>query len=153
MSLEGAEVESWKYLAVCVPIVVFFAPLGSYVSSHFHRQVLAVLIYVLDTIALVSTGKPKPKDTMERDTHPWHFISGDRPRRPAHDPLAVARVCRTHFWWIRILLGHLEAGRKNPRGQSGPPADPPGTRPQRRRDVAPIKGQMLYPPCAFRDTS
>ena len=51
--LGGAEVDSWNYLAVCVPIVVLFAPFGSFMSSHFHRQVLASLIYVLDTIALV----------------------------------------------------------------------------------------------------
>ncbi len=36
-----------------MPIVVFFAPFGSFLSSHFHRQVLAALIYVLDTVALV----------------------------------------------------------------------------------------------------
>jgi hypothetical protein len=59
MTLNGAEIESWRYLAVCVPIVVFFAPFGSYVSSHFHRQVLAVLIYVLDTIALVGSKSEK----------------------------------------------------------------------------------------------
>jgi len=53
MTDTGAELESWKYLSVCVPIVVFFAPFGSYLSSHFHRQVLAFLIYILDTIALV----------------------------------------------------------------------------------------------------
>jgi hypothetical protein len=53
MTDSGAEAESWNYLAVCVPIVVLFGPLGSFLASHFHRQVLAVLIYVLDTIALV----------------------------------------------------------------------------------------------------
>ena len=72
-------------MAVCVPIVVFFAPMGSLIASHFHRQginfplnfhmirrdndttitiwlrlifcyisVLAALIYILDTIALVT---------------------------------------------------------------------------------------------------
>ena len=45
--------EAWNFLAVCVPIVVFFAPFGSFLASHFHRQVLAALIYILDTIALV----------------------------------------------------------------------------------------------------
>ena len=47
------EETAWTYFAVCVPIVVFFAPFGSFLSSHFHRQVLAALIYVLDTVALV----------------------------------------------------------------------------------------------------
>ena len=54
MTDNGAEPEAWKFLAVCVPIVVFFAPFGSFLASHFHRQVLATLIYILDTIALVS---------------------------------------------------------------------------------------------------
>ena len=53
MTDTGCEPEAWNYLAVCVPIVVFFAPFGSFLSSHFHRQVLAALIYILDTIALV----------------------------------------------------------------------------------------------------
>ena len=34
----GAEQEAWEYMAVCVPIVVFFAPMGSLIASHFHRQ-------------------------------------------------------------------------------------------------------------------
>jgi hypothetical protein len=38
MTTGGAEVDSWHYLAVCVPIVVLFAPFGSFMSSHFHRQ-------------------------------------------------------------------------------------------------------------------
>ena len=74
--------DAWGYLIVCVPFVVIFAPLGSLISSHFHRQaslpnlvckyiqvldvpleaspprisqqVLAALIYVLDTVALVT---------------------------------------------------------------------------------------------------
>jgi hypothetical protein len=53
MTDTGAEPEAWNYLAVVVPIVVFFGPFGSFVSSHFHRQVLAMFIYVLDTLALV----------------------------------------------------------------------------------------------------
>jgi len=53
MTEGGAEEEAWKYLAVTAPIVVFFAPFGSFLSSHFHRQVLAALVYVLDTAALV----------------------------------------------------------------------------------------------------
>ena len=50
----GIDIAAWKYLAVVVPIIVFFAPLGSLLSSYFHRQVLAALVYVLDTVALVS---------------------------------------------------------------------------------------------------
>ena len=54
MTDTGVEPDAWGFLIVCVPIVVIFAPLGSIISSHFHRQVLASLIYILDTIALVT---------------------------------------------------------------------------------------------------
>ena len=54
MTENGVEEDAWGYLIVCVPIVVIFAPLGSILSSHFHRQVLAFLIYILDTIALIT---------------------------------------------------------------------------------------------------
>jgi len=46
--------DAWAYFTVCVPIVVFFAPVGSFLSSYFHRQVLAALIYILDTVALIT---------------------------------------------------------------------------------------------------
>ncbi|CAB4022655.1 uncharacterized protein LOC110044725, partial [Paramuricea clavata] len=61
--MEKVLIDSYHYLAVCVPIVVLGAPLGSVIGSHFHRQVLAALIYVLDTVALVSAFaivKPNP---------------------------------------------------------------------------------------------
>ena len=54
MTNGGVEQEAWEYMAVCVPIVVFFAPMGSLVASHFHRQVLAAFVYISDTVALVS---------------------------------------------------------------------------------------------------
>jgi len=46
--------EAYYYLAVCVPVVVLGAPIGSVIGSHFHRQILATLIYILDTVALIS---------------------------------------------------------------------------------------------------
>ena len=46
--------DAWQYFAVCVPVVVIGAPLGSVIGSHFHRLVLAALIYLLDTVALVT---------------------------------------------------------------------------------------------------
>lgn len=54
MTDTGVEEEAWGFLIVCVPIVVIFAPLGSILASHFHRQVLAFLIYILDTVALIT---------------------------------------------------------------------------------------------------
>ena len=46
--------EVYEFIAVCVPIVVVGAPLGSLIGSHFHRQLLAALVYLTDTTALVS---------------------------------------------------------------------------------------------------
>ena len=46
--------DAWNYLTVCVPVVVIGAPLGSMIGSHFHRLVLAALIYILDTVALIT---------------------------------------------------------------------------------------------------
>ena len=45
--------DAWQFLAVCVPVVVLGAPLGSVLGSHFHRQVLACLVYIIDVTALV----------------------------------------------------------------------------------------------------
>lgn len=52
--MEAVPIDSYHYLAVCVPIVVLGAPLGSVIGSHFHREVLAALVYILDTVALIS---------------------------------------------------------------------------------------------------
>ena len=51
---QAISADAYYYLAVCVPIVVLGAPLGSVIGSHFHRQILASLIYILDTVALIS---------------------------------------------------------------------------------------------------
>lgn len=52
--VNAIEIDTWEYVMVCIPIVVFGAPLGSLIGSHFHRLVLAGLIYIIDTVALVS---------------------------------------------------------------------------------------------------
>lgn len=54
MTSDGAERESWKYLAVCVPIVVLVTPLSSMLASHFHRLVLALLVHLTDTVSLLT---------------------------------------------------------------------------------------------------
>ena len=50
----GVSQEAWEFTAVCVPVVVLCAPLGSMIASHFHRLVLAYFVYITDTVALVS---------------------------------------------------------------------------------------------------
>ena len=44
----------WEFFAVCAPIVVIGAPLGSMISSFVHRLVLASFIYVTDTAQLAA---------------------------------------------------------------------------------------------------
>lgn len=50
----GISQEAWDYFATCVVVVITFAPIGSLLSSHFHRLTLATMIYVLETVALIS---------------------------------------------------------------------------------------------------
>lgn len=52
--MQAIHIDSYYYLAVCAPIVVLGAPLGSVIGSHFHRQVLASFNYLTDTVALIS---------------------------------------------------------------------------------------------------
>ncbi|PFX18919.1 hypothetical protein AWC38_SpisGene16693 [Stylophora pistillata] len=51
---QAVSAEAYYYLAVCVPIVVLGAPVGSVIGRHFHRQVLASFNYISDTVALIS---------------------------------------------------------------------------------------------------
>jgi len=62
MTDTGVEDDAWGYLIVCVPVVVAFAPLGSIIASHFHRQVLAALVYILDALALMTAFIVIPLD-------------------------------------------------------------------------------------------
>lgn len=55
--------ETFEFLAVCLPVVVLGAPLGSVLGSHFHRNVLAMLVIVLDTVALVTAFIVIPQTT------------------------------------------------------------------------------------------
>lgn len=50
----GVAPESWEFLAVCVPVVVFGAPIGSVLGSYCHRLVLAAFVYVTDTVQIVA---------------------------------------------------------------------------------------------------
>lgn len=51
---ESVTLQAWNYIIVTAPVVMFMAPFGSILGTHFHRQVLAALIYILDTISLVT---------------------------------------------------------------------------------------------------
>jgi len=54
MTTNGISTEAWHFFTVCVPVVVIGAPIGSVIATHFHRKVLASMIYILDTVALVT---------------------------------------------------------------------------------------------------
>eukprot|EP00111_Clytia_hemisphaerica_P024662 TCONS_00072695-protein len=54
MSDTPVSLDAWQYVGVAIPIVVVGAPLGSLIGSHFHRQALASLNYITDTVALIS---------------------------------------------------------------------------------------------------
>ena len=58
------DILAWEYIAVCIPIVVIGAPCGAILGSHFHRQVLAALIYILDTLALVAAFVLIPQNAL-----------------------------------------------------------------------------------------
>ncbi|PIO74821.1 hypothetical protein TELCIR_03157 [Teladorsagia circumcincta] len=52
-----------EYLKVTIPVAVTMAPVGSFLGSHFHRQVLACFIYILEALSLIGfliTGPSMP---------------------------------------------------------------------------------------------
>ncbi|CAJ0943021.1 unnamed protein product, partial [Mesorhabditis belari] len=51
---------AWEYVAVCTPVCVTFAPLGSFLGSHFHRLVLASLIYILEILSVIGFLATRP---------------------------------------------------------------------------------------------
>ncbi|RCN40399.1 hypothetical protein ANCCAN_13645 [Ancylostoma caninum] len=51
---------AWEYAAVSIPVAVTMAPLGSFLGSHLHRQVLAGFIYVLEAAALIGFLMTRP---------------------------------------------------------------------------------------------
>lgn len=50
----GVAPDSWEFLAVCVPVVVFGAPFGSVLGSYCHRLVLAAFVYITDTVQIIA---------------------------------------------------------------------------------------------------
>ncbi|TMS35598.1 hypothetical protein L596_002966 [Steinernema carpocapsae] len=55
---------AWDTLKVCAPVVVTFAPLGSFLGSHFHRLILASFIYFVEIFSLVGFLFTKPHWTL-----------------------------------------------------------------------------------------
>ncbi|KAK0396171.1 hypothetical protein QR680_001605 [Steinernema hermaphroditum] len=55
---------AWDTLKVCAPVVVTFAPLGSFLGSHFHRLIMAAFIYLIEIMSLAGFLFTKPHWTL-----------------------------------------------------------------------------------------
>lgn len=53
LAMGGVESEATRFFIVCVPVVVVGAPLGSLLGSHFHRLVLASMVYITDGVQFI----------------------------------------------------------------------------------------------------
>lgn len=54
------DIMAWRYFAVSIPVSAATGPIGSFLGSHLHRQVVAGFVYVLEAIALVGFLCTKP---------------------------------------------------------------------------------------------
>ena len=75
LGLGGADAPSeqgnlWKFVSVCIPVVVIGAPLGATIASMIGRHWLAYFIYVLNTVqfisalAIIKPWSKKPPDNV-----------------------------------------------------------------------------------------
>merc|ERR1712154_634482 len=53
-AMNEISIDTWEYFFVCIPIVVIGAPLGTIIGSFLHRKVLAMFVYVTDTVQLIA---------------------------------------------------------------------------------------------------
>ncbi|KAK6013476.1 hypothetical protein OSTOST_21206, partial [Ostertagia ostertagi] len=51
---------AWTYFSLSVPVSSLTGPLGSFLGSHLHRQVIAGFVYILEIIALIGFLCTKP---------------------------------------------------------------------------------------------
>ncbi|KAL3075989.1 hypothetical protein niasHS_011350 [Heterodera schachtii] len=51
---------AYNYIKVSVPVTSICAPIGSFFGSHFHRQTLAALVYIMEIIAYIGFLFTKP---------------------------------------------------------------------------------------------
>ncbi|CAB3403495.1 unnamed protein product [Caenorhabditis bovis] len=55
---------AWRYFQTSVPVSAAAGPIGSFVGSHLHRQLIAGFVYVLELIALVGFLFTRPAWTL-----------------------------------------------------------------------------------------
>ncbi len=70
----GVEDEAWKFFAVCIPVCVIGAPLGTLIGSYFHRLVLAACIYITDTVQLIGALVVVEPWTSKNTDTPLHLM-------------------------------------------------------------------------------
>uniref|UniRef100_A0A1I7X2A1 MFS domain-containing protein n=1 Tax=Heterorhabditis bacteriophora TaxID=37862 RepID=A0A1I7X2A1_HETBA len=51
---------AWTYFSLSVPVSSITGPLGSFLGSHLHRQVIAGFVYILELLALIGFLLTKP---------------------------------------------------------------------------------------------
>ncbi|KJH49829.1 hypothetical protein DICVIV_04013 [Dictyocaulus viviparus] len=51
---------AWKYFSLSVPVASLAGPVGSFLGSHLHRQVIAGFVYILEVIALIGFLLTRP---------------------------------------------------------------------------------------------
>jgi hypothetical protein len=44
---------TWNFIRCSIPVCTIMAPVGSFAGSHFHRQVLAHLVYICELLAML----------------------------------------------------------------------------------------------------
>ncbi|CAP35507.2 Protein CBG17977 [Caenorhabditis briggsae] len=54
------DIMAWRYFSVTVPISACGGPIGSFLGSHLHRQLIASFVYILEAIALLGFLFTKP---------------------------------------------------------------------------------------------
>ncbi|CAI4231999.1 unnamed protein product [Auanema sp. JU1783] len=54
------DIMAWRYFMLSVPCAATVAPIGSFLGSHLHRQVVASFVYVLEAVALVGFLLTRP---------------------------------------------------------------------------------------------
>lgn len=70
----GVANDAWGYLAVCTPVVVFGAPIGAFLGSHWHRLTLASVVYILDFLQLIGALYVIRPWTYQNTDTPTHLI-------------------------------------------------------------------------------
>ena len=113
----GVEHHAWGFFAVCAPVVVIGAPLGTAIGTHFHRLTLAAMVYIIDTAQLFGAVYV---------VRPWlHKDDGGKTDQPVLLSVLTALifVCGAIFFRFLSNSGLALLGDNRDKGSAG--ASPP----------------------------